>query len=269
MPPRVRVRTLGGMTSFAAVKERRREAWRSGDSPVLADRTALVAERLCDAADLHPGWRVLDVATGTGSAALIAARLGCVAVGVDGSRARLEQSRLRAAAEGLNVALVAGEADELPFASATFDAVTSVFGSPPVRELLRVCRPGGTIALAGWIPTGFMGQLFQAVGAHVAPRAPMTRWGREAEVRKLFGKRVSRLEARERAFTFRFRSPEELVRFLRRWDAPTLRAFASLDTDAREALDRDLVALVSEFGRLAPGAISVPATYLETIAVRS
>src|SRR5262245_35851617 len=140
MPPRVRVRTLGGMTSFATVKERRREAWASGDSPVLADRTALVAERLCDAADLHPGRRVLDVA-GSGGAAVSAARLGCDVIAVDGSRARLEQRRLRAAAEGLNVEPVAAEAGELPFANGTFDAVTSVFGSSAgVDEFIRVCR---------------------------------------------------------------------------------------------------------------------------------
>jgi SAM-dependent methyltransferase len=247
------------MAAFATVKERRREAWASGDSPVLADRTALVAERLCDAADLYPGMRVLDVAGG-GSAAIAASRLGCIAVGVDDSYARIEQGRLRTAAEGLHVELVAAEGGELPFPTATFDAVTSVFGSLPAAELLRVCRPGGTIALTRWAPTGFMGLLFQAVGAHVAPRAPLS-WGTLGQVRDL--------EERERTVTFRFRSAEELVRFLRRWDTPTLRAFASLDADGRRALERDLVALASEFGRLGPGAIAVSATYLETIAIRS
>src|SRR4051794_41854523 len=100
---------------LAAIKRRQQIAWASGDFHVVAARIVLVAEQLCDSADLHAGWRVLDVATGTGNAAIAAARLGCTAVGVDYVPALLEQGRRRAVAEGLSVELLGGDAEDLPF----------------------------------------------------------------------------------------------------------------------------------------------------------
>ena len=139
---------------FEAVKQRQQAAWASGDFAVVASRIVLVAEHLCDTADLQAGWRVLDVATGSGNAAIAAARHGCTAVGVDYVPALLENGRRRAEAEGLPVELLEGDAEALPFPDGSFDAVTSVFGSMFApdhsragAELLRVVRPGGTIAL--------------------------------------------------------------------------------------------------------------------------
>ena len=133
---------------LGAVKQRQQQAWASGDFHVVAARIVLVAERLVDAADLQAGWRVLDVASGSGNAAIAAARLGCTAVGVDYVPSLLERGRLRARAEGLTVELRAGDAEALPFPDASFDAVTSVFGSMfapdherAAAELLRVSRP--------------------------------------------------------------------------------------------------------------------------------
>src|SRR3954469_3201975 len=85
---------------FAAIKQRQQQTWASGDFSVVAARIVLVAEQLCDSADLHAGWRVLDVATGSGNAAIAAASLGCTAVGVDYVPALLERGRKRADAEG-------------------------------------------------------------------------------------------------------------------------------------------------------------------------
>ena len=261
-----------------AVKQRQQQTWASGDFAVVAARIVLVAEQLCDSADLHAGWRVLDVATGSGNAAIAAARLGCTAVGIDYVPELLEQGRKRAAAEGLEIELLEGDAEALPFPHASFDAVTSVFGAmfapnhaQAAAELLRVCKPGGTIALASWTPTGFIGELFQAVGAHVPPPAgvpaPML-WGTKAHLGELFGTEIRSLGISERTFTFRFRSAEEFVAFFRRWYGPTVRAFTALDDEAAYALEHDLVALVRRFDRLGGDAIAIPATYTEAVAVR-
>jgi SAM-dependent methyltransferase len=265
---------------LGAVKERQQQAWASGDFHAVAARIVLVAEQLVDSADLHAGWRVLDVATGSGNAAIAAARLGCEAVGIDYVPALVERGRVRAIAEGLAVQLLEGDAESLPFPDASFDAVTSVFGAmfapdhrQAARELVRVSKPGGTIALASWTPGGFIGELFRTVARHVPPPAgvssPML-WGTEAHLHELFGDEIASLETTERTFTFRFRSAEEFVDFFRTWYGPTLKAFAALDgAESRDALEADLVSLATRFDRLASAdAIAIPATYAETIAVR-
>ena len=263
---------------LAAVKQRQQAAWASGDFAVVASRIVLVAEHLCDTADLQTGWRVLDVATGSGNAAIAAARHGCTAVGVDYVPALLESGRRRAEAEGLPVELLEGDAEALPLPDSSFDAVTSVFGSMfapdharAAAELLRVCRPGGTIALASWTPDGFIGELFRTVGAHVPPPAgvqsPML-WGTEAHLRTLFGDAIASLELEERTFTFRFASAQEFVDFFRTWYGPTLKAFAALEGAARDALEEDMLALARRSDRLGgSGAIAIPSAYTEAVAV--
>ena len=263
---------------LAAVKQRQQRAWSSGDYHAVAARIHVVAERLVDAADLHAGWNVLDVATGSGNAAIAAARLGCVAVGVDYVPSLLDRARVRAAAEGLEVELVEGDAEALPFDDASFDAVTSVFGvmfapdhERAAAELLRVTRSGGTIALASWAPDGFLGDFFRTMAAHVPPpagvRSPML-WGTETHLRNLFGDDVCSLRSSERTFTFRFTSTDEFVSFFRASYGPTLKAFESLDPGRCEALERDLQRLANRYDRLGADAIAIPATYLEVVATR-
>jgi SAM-dependent methyltransferase len=264
---------------FAAIKQRQQQTWASGDFSVVAARIALVAEQLCDTADLHAGWRVLDVATGSGNAAIAAARLGCTAVGIDYVPSLLERGRRRAAAEGLVVDLVDGDAEALPFPDASFDAVTSVFGvmfapdhAKAAAELLRVTRPCGTIALASWTFEGFIGELFRTVAAHVPPPAgvpsPML-WGNERYLRELLGRGIDSLEVTERTFTFRFESPEDFVTFFRLFYGPTLKAFAALDDVGRDRLEVDLVELARRSDRLQSDAIAIPAAYTEAVAIRS
>jgi SAM-dependent methyltransferase len=262
---------------LAAIKQRQQQTWASGDFSVVASTIVLVAERLVDSADLRAGWQVLDTATGTGNAAIAAARLGCTVVGIDYVPALLERGRLRVAAEGLPVELLDGDAEALPFADDTFDAVTSVFGSmfapehaQAAAELVRVCRPGGTIALASWTPNGFIGELLRTVGRHVPPPAgvqPPTLWGTEVHLQQLFGDSVASLSVEERIFTFRFRSAEEFVDVFRRTYGPTVKAFAALEGSAQEALQLDLVELARRYDRLGDGATAIPAAYTEAIAI--
>ena len=262
-----------------AIKQRQQQTWASGDFSVVASRMMLVSERLVESADLHAGWRVLDVATGSANAAIAAARLGAQVVGVDYVPALLERGHKRAAAEGLEIELLEGDAEELPFPDASFDAVISVFGSMfapdharAAAELLRVCRPGGTIALASWTPDGFIGELFRTVSKHMPPPAglqsPML-WGTKDHLRGLFGDQIASLDVTERAFTWRFTSAEDFVTFFRLWYGPTLKAFAALEDTKRDALELDLIDLANRFDRLsAADAIAIPATYTEAVALR-
>src|SRR4051795_5420373 len=187
---------------LAAVKQRQQQTWASGDFSMVGARIVLVAEQLVDTADLHAGWRVLDVATGSGNAAIAAARLGCIAVGLDYVPSLLDRARRRASAECLHVEFVEGDAEALPFPDASFDAVTSVFGAmfaPDHRrtaeELLRVCRPDGAIGICSWTPAGTGGSLVRAIASYIgeAPEPPAL-WGTEEHVRELRGERASEIE---------------------------------------------------------------------------
>ena len=269
--------TLEAQPDFAAIKQRQQQAWASGNFSVVAARIVLVAEQLAEAAALQPGWRVLDVATGSGNAAIAASRHGATVVGVDYVPALLEDARRRARAEWLDVEFVKGDAEALPFATDSFDAVMSVFGAMfapdherAAAELVRVTRPGGTIALASWTPDGFIGELFRTVARHVPPpagvRSPML-WGAEGHLRELFGDRIASLEVTERTYTWKFRSAEEFVDFFRRWYGPTLKAFAALEGAARDALEHDLVDLARGFNVNGGSTTAIPAAYTEAIAV--
>src|SRR4051812_11383312 len=179
----------GGVPDFAAVKSRQQNTWASGDFSVVASRIVFQAEHLCETADIQAGWRVLDGATGSGNAAIAAARRGCEVVGIDYVPALLERGRVRAAADGLDVQFVEGDAEDLRFPDASFDAVLSIYGvmfAPDHRraasELARVCRPGGLIALASWTPDGFIGETFRIFSNYITPNhglQPPVRWGDE------------------------------------------------------------------------------------------
>ena len=264
---------------FSAVKERQQATWASGDFSVVAARIVYQAEQLCETADLQAGWRVLDVATGSGNAALAAARHGCEVVGVDYVPALLERGRIRAAAEHLSVEFLEGDAERLPFPEATFDAVISIYGvmfAPnhqlAATELLRVCRPGGRIALACWTPDGFIGETFRLFSRFIPPTPglqPPILWGDEAYQRELFGERAASVTAYPRTAIFRYRSAEENVEFFRTFYGPTLRAFEALPADRQAALNDDLIALVQQYDRNSgSGPVAIAADYLETVIVR-
>jgi SAM-dependent methyltransferase len=260
---------------LSLVKVRQQQTWASGDYAVIAGRIVLVSEVLADAADLHAGWRVLDVACGNGNATLAAARAGTTAVGIDYVPGLIESARDRAVAEGLDAQFQVGDAEALPFADGEFDAVLSVFGSMftpdhhrAAAEMLRVTRPGGRIALASWTPDGFIGQMFRTVGKYVAPPpgvpSPLL-WGTEDHLATLFGPRVEVSSSRERTFTFRFLSAEDYVAVFRRWYGPTLKAFDGLAPSEQRRLAADLTALAREYDVHQSGDVAITSTYLETV----
>ena len=264
---------------IAAVKSRQQGTWASGDFSVVASRIVFQAEHLCETADLQAGWRVLDVATGSGNAAIAAARRGCEVVGVDYVPALLERGRIRAAAEQLEVRFVEGDAEELRFPDTSFDAVLSIYGvmfAPDHRrtaaELARVCRPGGRIALASWTPDGFIGETFRVFSRYLPPAPglqPPVRWGDERYLGSLFSDVAASMTSHRRTAVFRFRSAEENVDFFRTHYGPTLRAFESLDPPRRESLHKDLVALATHYDRNGGlGPIAITADYLETVIER-
>jgi SAM-dependent methyltransferase len=261
-----------------AIKARQQTAWASGDYAVVGTTLQIVGEELCEALDLRAGQKVLDVAAGNGNVALAAARRFCDVTASDYVPALLARAGERAAAERLPLALREADAEQLPFPDASFDAVVSTFGvmftadhERAAAELLRVCRPGGKIGLANWTPEGFIGQLFGTIGRHVPPppgaKSPAL-WGTPARLAELFPSPRVSIEARQRHFVFRYRSPEHWLEVFATWYGPVLRAFAALEPDARTALRRDVLALIARFDRARDGTMVVPSEYLEIVITR-
>jgi SAM-dependent methyltransferase len=263
---------------LAAIKRGQQAMWASGDFGVIATLIQAVAERLADAVDAPAGSRVLDVAGGTGNAAIAAARCGGDVTCTDYVPALLERGRERARAERLDVAFAVADAEALPYADGEFDAVLSVFGvmfapAQPraAAELVRVCRPGGRVGLASWTPEGFLGDWFRTTAAHVPPPAGLAsplRWGTEEGIGELLGDELDAVELRRETFTWRFTDAAAMVGLLRDWYGPTVKAFQTVGTDGAAALERDLVALVERHARPRGGAIAVPAEYLQVVATR-
>src|SRR5512132_1435736 len=158
-------------SDFDQLKGRLKTTWMTGDYDVFSRYMEKDAERFFQRLGIKPGTRLLDVGCGAGQIALIAARAGARVTGRDISTNWLEQARARAAAEGLEVIFEEGDAESLPYEDGQFDAVVSLVGAMfaprphlVAAELVRVCRPGGTIAMGNWTPDGFIGQMFRAIG---------------------------------------------------------------------------------------------------------
>jgi ubiquinone/menaquinone biosynthesis C-methylase UbiE len=262
-----------------AVKQRQQAAWSSGDYAVVGATLVIVAEQLCESVDLRSGQRVLDVATGSGITAIAAARRFCEVTGLDYVPVLLDRARERAAAERLSVTFQEGDAENMPFPDASFDAVLSTFGvmftphqAQAARELLRVCRPGGKIGLANWTPDGFVGHLFRVIGKYVPPPAgvkPPALWGTEERLRELFGDQIAALTVVRRAFCFRYRSAQHWLDTFRTYYGPVNKTFGALAPERQEALAGDLIELLQRFDIGAGAGLVVPSDYLEVVATRS
>ena len=263
-----------------SLKSRLKGMWMSGDFGEVAKHIAASAEDFIARLELKPGMRVLDVACGSGNLAVPAARAGAIVTGVDIATNLLEQARARAEAEGLKIQFDEGDAEKLPYDDASFDVVVSMFGAmfaprPQLvaAELVRVCRPGGWIAMANWTPEGFIGQMFRATGKHVPPPPSMPsplKWGDEETVRERLRDGIADLKLTRRMCVFKYPfPPAEVVEFFRRYYGPTQRAFEALDSDGQAALRKDLEQLWEEHNQATDNTTYGEGEYLEVVATRS
>jgi SAM-dependent methyltransferase len=267
--------------NLADVRQTMRQTWSEGDFSVVASIVVMVAEELAEALDIVPGERVLDVACGSGNGALAAARRAWGnTVGVDFVPQLLERGRERAAAERLDVEFVEGDAAELPFGDGEFDVVMSIFGAmfapeqeKTASELLRVCKPGGRIGMANWVPDGEVGQTFMTVAKHVPPPPgvnPPLLWGVEESLREFFGDGISDLRIERKASRQTFRSVDHWFEVFRTYFGPVKVAFEKVGPEGEAALEADLRNLLEEGNKAADrGALALEPEYLQIVATRA
>jgi SAM-dependent methyltransferase len=263
---------------YRAITARQQATWSDGDYHQIGRQALPVSESLCRAVDPHAGQRVLDVACGSGNAALVAGRRYCEVTGVDYVPALLERAKARALAEGMTIDFRVGDAQALPFPDASFDAVLSVFGvmfapdqEKAAGELLRVCRPGGRIGLACWTPDGFGGEFFRTVAKYAPPppgTKPSVRWGTDEGLKELLGPGVSSVRSEERTMLHHYRSVGHAVELFRTYFGPVKRAFDQLDAKGQESLRRDMEALYARQNRATDGTLILESTYRESVLVR-
>jgi 2-polyprenyl-3-methyl-5-hydroxy-6-metoxy-1,4-benzoquinol methylase len=236
------------------IKASMRATWMAGDFGVVAKTITAGAEAFIAGLDIAPGARVLDVACGTGNTAIPLARNGCIVTGVDIAPNLILQARERAAAEGVTITFDEGDAEQLPYADASFDAVTTMFGAmfaprPEIvaAELARVLKPGGLLAMANWNPSSFTGKMFKVGSTHVPPPpgiAPPVLWGDEATVRQRLAQNFTNIQTEISPVDFDLPvNPAGAVAFFRRYFGPTQVAFSRLDEPGQAALAADLEAL--------------------------
>ncbi|HZN40258.1 MAG TPA: class I SAM-dependent methyltransferase [Planctomycetota bacterium] len=263
---------------LAAVKNRQMASWASGDYAVVGTTLQIVGELLAEACDLRWDEKVLDVAAGNGNATLAAARRGSKVTSTDYVADLLERGAERAAAERLEVTFEVADAEKLPYADASFDAVVSTFGvmfapdhAASAAELARVCRPGGRIGLANWTPESLVGQMFKILGRHLPPpkglQSPAL-WGVEAHLRSLFGRDAAAIAVTPRKFNFRYRSAAHFIEVFRNWYGPVHKAFAALPAENARALERELTELLDSKNVAGPASLVVPSEYLEVVITR-
>ena len=261
------------------LKSRLRNTWMTGDYGRFSRYMERDAEAFYRRLPVKSGAHLLDVGCGAGQLSLIAARAGARVTGCDIAANWLTQARRNAAAEGLTIVFEEGDAEALPYETATFDAVVSLIGAmfaprPELvaAELTRVCRPGGLIAMANWTGTGFVGKMFKTIGKHIAPSGMPSPalWGDEPTVRERLRSGIVTLECSRHLYELSYPfSPADVVEFFRANYGPMTRAFASIGGEAQQQLRDELISLWSRHNRATDGTTRVDAEYLQVVATRS
>lgn len=242
----------------AALKKKHATMWAWGDYPRLTvDLISEVGPRLVEFSDVRAGQRVLDVAAGSGNSSIPAARLGAEVVASDLTPELLAAGEKKAADLGLSLTWEVADAENLPYPDADFDVVLSSLGvmfaphhQPAADELVRVLRPGGTLGLLSWTPTGFIGQMFAAMKPYAAPPPPGAQppplWGDLDHLTGLLGDRVDDVKAIvEGLRVSTFSSPEEFRDYFKACYGPTIGVYKNIAEDPEKvaALDQELAAL--------------------------
>jgi SAM-dependent methyltransferase len=265
---------------YLAITDRQRQTWSTGDFHQIARQLVTISEDVVRRADPRPGQRVLDVACGSGNTALVAARRYCEVTGIDFVPSLIEQARRRAATDGVDADFIVGDAQDLPFPDASFDVVLSVMGvmfapdqDRAAAELLRVCKPGGTIGIAAWPPDGSIADFFRVHAAYGEPPPdglrPPFRWGTREGLQKLLGHGAHSLHTERRTTTMYYRSPEHAVEVLRTYFGPTMLALAELDEADQRSLRDNLVALHRANNKATDDTLSDEAEYVMALAQRA
>jgi len=263
-----------------AVTQVQKQIWSNGDFARVASVMQIVGERLAERADVMPGEKVLDVATGSGNVAIAAARRFADVTGLDYVPSLLETGRIRAEAEGFpEIAWVEGDAQALPFEDASFDVVLSSYGvmfapdqPKAAAELLRVTKPGGRIGLANWTPEGAVGEMFKLTTKHAPPPFkldPPVLWGTEDRLRELFGDGISSLEVTREHMVMKGASATEYLEWFRTWFGPMKTAYERLGEDGFKPLADEFIEMYERRNTAGDRGVRVPSEYLEVIAIRA
>lgn len=266
--------------SDRTLKAGQRAMWALGDYHAFATSTVWeLGPVLVEACGITRGQRVLDVAAGTGNVAIRAAMAGASVVASDLTPENFDAGRRAAREAGVELEWVEGDVEALPFGDGEFEVVTSCLGAmfaPDHRkvadELLRVCRPGGTIGMINFTPQGKGGEFFRLVAPYVPPppgAAPPVQWGDEEHVRSLFGARLLSLDMTRREYVEAAESPSAYLSLFKQTFGPLVAVYASLaDHPERAAeLDRDFLEFARSSSRGAPGGrVEIPYEYLLVVA---
>jgi ubiquinone/menaquinone biosynthesis C-methylase UbiE len=256
-------------------KSRQRAMWDAGDYAALTDRIADVGETVVARAAIEPGVTVLDVACGAGNAAIQAAKAGARTTGLDLAPGLLAQGRAKAGRAGVEADWVEGDAESLPFADGSFDRVLSTFGhmfAPRHQlvadEMMRVCRPGGRIVTATWLPEGLVGRMFAATAAFMPPppeyASPPMLWGTEEHVREMFGSNATAFEFERHVNWIEHDSVESWAEHFTTRFGPLVTARAVLGERFQELRD-SLVDIWSDANQADDGSLRFPQEYLVSI----
>ncbi|MEM7225676.1 MAG: class I SAM-dependent methyltransferase [Pseudomonadota bacterium] len=252
--------------------------WSAADYAKIGVTLQITGEELAEAADFKPNSRVLDVAAGNGNASLALARRFCLVTSTDYVPEMLEKGRKRAEAEDLEIKFEVADAQNLQYSDESFDGVISTFGvmfapgqASAASEVIRVCKPGGKIALACWTPSGFVGRVCATIGRHMSASSDFQspqNWGREEWLQQHFGTDCASIEIRWKSFNFRYRSPQHFLTYFRQNYGLMRKAFEHVGEGGESALADDILAIANELNQAKDGTLRAPSSYAEIVMVK-